>query len=168
MVRYSSEFTWTTTRCDETVALRLSCVRWSWNHKMQNPHTHTLSVCVLCTHHVHFSFLFLFVVGGFFCIILFTVCVHQKWYEWIEGAPNIECVYSCIYKDAIDPYFSTRFFLSLVFTRFVGSFLPNNGITLNFQPFFSNSMFDLLFTLLLLQFLMLHPPSPHATRVCVS
>lgn len=110
------------------------------NHKMQSSLT---NVCVrVCIHHVHFSFLFLLVVGGVFCAAQFFPCASIVYAcapkmiggEWKE--PNIDCVYSCIYKDAIDPYFSTRFFLWLVFIRFDGSFLPNNGLTLNFQPFF--------------------------------
>lgn len=93
--RYSSEFIWTICM-HETVVLRLPyhtenrmsfCTLKPQNAKFTQ--AQTLSVYITC----NFSFLFLL--------------VQQKWYEWIEGA---QCVYSCIYKDAIDPYFSTRFF----------------------------------------------------------
>lgn len=145
-----------------------SCVRWLvssihhtewWNVetttcKVQSLHNASITY-IDCKYtnsnaHVHFSFLFLL---GFFSLYSFfwPCAMHSKiWYECMELAKDgARCVfvYSCIYKDVIDPYFlpSVFFFDSLVrpFARWL--LHPNNGVTWNFQPVFFNSMFSFCF-----------------------
>lgn len=156
--RYSSEFTWTI--CHETMALRLP---YAQNHKMQNLH----SVYITCIFHFFSCSLSMY----FFFHNSFDRVYASKMIWVNRKSPIVECFSSYIYKDAIDPYFSTRFFYSVVFIRFVTlAASPNNGITYKFSTIFSNSMFDLFFFSLqfLMLFLLFNPSYSHATRVCVS
>lgn len=160
-------------RCDETMALRLPYARW--NHKMQNQHTHALYVCI---HHVHFSFFISFPARcrwRFLHHSLHRVCIgYVPKMIWVNRrrAQYRVCLFMHLQRCYRSIFFNPLFSLACAHSF---RWLPftEQRYSVEFSTIFSNSMFDLLFTLLMLFnfsccFLLFFDPSSHAARVCVS
>lgn len=106
-------------------------------------HTHALRMCVVYTSRAFFiSFpvrcRWLFLHHSFHRV---CVCVQCTGYApkmiWVNrrSAQYRVCLFMHLQRCYRSIFFNPVFSIACV-ARFVGSFLPNNGITLNFQPFF--------------------------------